>query len=259
MANGKHEKILREAQKYKQKMMPTVPKITPKHDVIKPVTPSDDERKEVWEALYGSSPAIVWYLPFAFPVIVYLFYAGGKITLTEWLLTFVLAGIPLLMRILFVRIYLATGFRSFRHWRQKLPFTLSGWEQVVDSKILQDDCTWARHFTFEVGYNGKSAEDAGNLKAYLTVLEKKVNACFYKPESIIDGYSGDPREPFKIDKYTLTGSANRKVIGVMHRFLRDNFTGLQERSPIISNVSLTFGTEMMSVFPAPLETDSPGG
>src|SRR5208283_5534615 len=163
---------------------------------IQPLTPPDDERNEVWKALYGSRPGVIWYLPLGIPVIFYLLYAGGKITLVEWLLTFVLASFPVLLRILFNRVRLATGYGRFRHWRQHLPFALTGWEQVVDSKMLRDDCTWARRFKFTVEYNGKTEEDARNLIAYITVLAKKANACFYKPESIIDHYSGDPRVLF---------------------------------------------------------------
>jgi hypothetical protein len=255
----RHDKIILEAAKYEQKMaappkVKTQEKVSPAHP-----TPPGDERKEVWVALYGRSPAIIWYLPIGIPVVLYMLYVGGRITLVQWLLTFVIACFPVILRILFMRVWLATGFGYFRHWRKDLPFAISGWEKIVDSKMLQDDCTWARKFTLTVEPDRPTTEDSRNISAYLTVLVKKANKCFYKPESITGNYSGDPRILLKADGYNVSGSANRQVVRVIQRFLRDDLSALERRSHIINKVDMLAGEELFSVFPKPIETDSSGG
>jgi len=158
-----------------------------------------------------------------------------------------------------MRLQLVFGYHGFRKWRRELPFQLNGWEEVVDSDIISDDCTWASKFKLNVEYDGTTEDDVRNISAYLTVLTKKVNKCFYEPESIIESYSGDPRIPFQVEEYSISGSANCEIVKVIRRFLMDDLSMLERRSHLIKSVNLWFANELYKVYPKPLETDSSGG
>jgi hypothetical protein len=202
---------------------------------------------------------LFWFAPVATAPICYILHAAGKLTFRGYLASWaVLLSVPA-GRWLLREVRLLLGFAAFRKWRRILPFPLVGWEEAVASELILRRTLWTDCLSVTVEQVSGTEEDARNLAAYMTVLAKRANQCFYAPHDIIPNFDADPRNEWTVHGQKASGSTNREVLRVVYRFLCDELTGLQRRKPLVARVVLEMTPGVYEVPPVRVDNEGSAG
>lgn len=202
-----------------------------KHALMPPATPDDDERYAVYRRL---SPARISILEFALV-------AGAGISFgTIWLIgtgepSWVWKGYDMFMvctvicfgflalRLVYTEIFALLTFGSFRKWRQRLPYRLEGWQELVDMPHFGKAHWWRRECIIRVDFGKTDTEATQAFRELSNALCRNCNKMYYT------AFASDFRSKWSLNEFELKGSVNGPVARKIYNFLKRDMVLLAKR------------------------------
>lgn len=92
----------------------------------------------------------------------------------------------------------------FSFWRARLPFALTGWEELVDFIDFGEDEAW-RHCTIVIRFSRENPVAEEAFRAALVIFSEKANRCYYPSND------SNLRKEWESGSLTASGSVNRHV------------------------------------------------
>lgn len=168
---------------------------------------------------------------------------------SEWLVWLALAIITLLVIQGMLNIIRYRFF--FKGWRKRLPFVLTGWDELIKSKKMYCDLCWT-DVTVTVVLNQNKHEEAQWVRAALGILAKNAGKAFYDAES---GFS-DQRKKWEVEGLSASGSANPDVMKAMKKLCQEELTYINKKYSAIEEVRITINSQEYEI---PIEIPSSEG
>jgi hypothetical protein len=251
----KINQILSEAEKLKKEEQQKLEK-EKKKIVQKPkglmATPPHDETWRVYRALNSKSIGLLWLLPLSLIPVVYIMYTNETDKLVRYLT--IIIAIPLI-RWIYLKIMLYSGYSKFRKWRSKLPFELIGWEQTVDTEHFHNLLYWRLEASLEIDFETNDKFNENVLADMLLLFCKKTKNAFYTPEFAISGFAGDPRKHWTVEKNIAKGSLNNEVVFYIYKFLLEELATLALEYKNIKKVILITSKKEYKIEPERVSSD----
>ncbi|HNW28288.1 MAG TPA: hypothetical protein PKN50_07430 [Spirochaetota bacterium] len=252
------EKIIDRAEQLKEKKRKEDAKNRPGPARVKPrsVTPPDDERWEVHRVFSLSNVYwFRWLLPLGLVTLPVTLCAGKQLTTVQsWGFVALIAAIPI-GRFAVAWIHTRVSFKRFRAWRSRLPFTLKGWEELVDSEQFTNGAYWRLEGRLHVELTPHPTVDEKAVNALLYIFCHEANREFYVPEFSIGGFSGDPRKEWAVNGTTAQGSVNNGVANQIYRFLDLQLGPLAVKYSLTGQVTITVSEKEYEIPPEAISSE----
>jgi hypothetical protein len=158
-------------------------------------------------------------------------------------------------RALFGSLQQRLSFRTFRRWRQALPFQLEGWGPLVDSPHFAAPSHWRLRASLKVECTPEAALDREVISSLLYLFAREANRCFYSPASTLDGFGSDPRQQWTTTDDTAHGSLNTRVVSALYRFLQDELAPVVKQHGGVARVVITADTEEHEIARETIDSD----
>lgn len=132
----------------------------------------------------------------------------------------------------------------FVGWQERLPFQLTGWNELIHQKKMYCDLCWT-DLRIEIFTSADSPELTALTKAALTIFLKKSRKAFYTARA---GTSDRYREDWKVLSPTLaTGSANPEVMRYLKNLLEGELATIARKTGQLSEVRIHTASEEFEV------------
>lgn len=127
-------------------------------------------------------------------------------------------------------IFLIGYYFVFRGWRNRLPFELHGWNELVDAENFSTAYWQQLEITIETA--ATDAQSRQLLEAALFIFRNNTKSAFYTTDF------SDSRKRWVIEGLSANGSANPRVARYVYLLCTDTLTKLQKETRLITAVKL---------------------
>jgi hypothetical protein len=138
-------------------------------------------------------------------------------------------------------------YLRFRGWRKRLPFTLSGWEQLAGIRKF-DRIFWRDNCAIRVIMIDADAAQERAVDDALAGFAERANKKIYPADSDRLPQSAR-RKKFVSGNLKARGSANTVIIGLIMHLCRGDLSGIAKQSGRLTSVTLSIDPEVYAVMP----------
>ncbi len=216
-----------------------------KNSIKPPSTPENSDRLSTWWRVQVPIPDLSFVFTWMFAVMVvfvlvvsFLPFSISRLIPDSVIVFFVFKIIPsVCIAILLFSLFSCIRFFS---WRRRLPFELSGWEQLVDFPGFGEDEEW-RHCSVVMLLKAENNNFSEFYRAALVVFIEKANSCYFASDD-----SSSLRE-WAATGLTAYGSANRHVARQIKKLCEGNLKRLHKKYGRLQKVIITIDSERFFV------------
>jgi len=159
-------------------------------------------------------------------------------------------GVACALRYLYSWFYTITTFSEFKVWQQQLPFRLTGWERLTQSKNGFDLYFWRVKCEIRILFKGNYTDHQKAIDAICYLFTVNANDEFYGLNgAAVAGYARDPRVKWTYSDGTFSGSSNIRVVGEIYHFIKDDLVLLARKYDIIESVEIIADQDEHSIRP----------
>jgi len=214
-----------------------------------PLAPSDPDGYEVFKKVFPGTGLLI-FEPVVWIALIVLFFI---VLYLHPLFLPIAIGILFLLQVSQIALNRLRYRFFFKGWHRRLPYTLSGWEELVRSKRMYADLCWT-DCEIIVESGEMSDECLSYVKAAILLYCKKANGEFYTRES---GFPRDYRKEWSITTgSSAAGSANTGVMRRMKKLFGRDLAIIARKRRCISAVRIQIKSEEYEV---PIEIRSSEG
>lgn len=213
----------------------------------------DPEGYEVYKKITGGAGWFIFYPVVLVSLLVIV--PAVAVLKAEWLVWLVIAIIALL-----VLQGMLNNIRYhffFKGWRKKLPFVLTGWDELIKSKKMYCDLCWTDVTVTVIPkehalQNRNTAEETKWIEAAMALLARRVQKAFYQAEV----GTSDKRKKWESRRLSASGSANPDVLKALKTTCQKELAYIGKKHQTISEVQISLDSEEYEV---PIEITSSEG